>query len=117
MAKYRDGLGIIADILHAAGSGAKKTRIMGVANLSYTLFEKYLEDTVQIGFLRMNDDGFEVTEKGKDFLEKYMSFSNRYSKLESELRSVLSERDVLKSMCQPAKNGKVKVVCGRKRRK
>jgi predicted transcriptional regulator len=42
MGKYRDGLGIIADILHAAGSGAKKTRIMGVANLSYTLFEKYL---------------------------------------------------------------------------
>ncbi|MGD0977571.1 MAG: winged helix-turn-helix domain-containing protein [Candidatus Bathyarchaeia archaeon] len=117
MAKYRDGLGIISDILHAAGSGTKKTRIMGVANLSYRLFEKYLEDTVQIGFLRMSDDGFEVTEKGQDFLEKYVSFSGRYSKLESELRSVLSEKEVLRRMCQPSRNGKVKAVCGRKRQR
>jgi len=115
MAKYRDGLGIIADILHAAGSGAKKTRIMGVANLSYTLFEKYLRDTVQIGFLRLSDGGFKVTEKGQEFLEKYVSFSGRYSKLESELASVLSEREALKRMCLPSRNGKV--VCGRKRRK
>jgi predicted transcriptional regulator len=117
MAKYRDGLGIIADILHAAGSGAKKTRIMGVANLSYRLFEKYLGDTVQIGFLRMSDGGFEVTKKGQNFLEKYVSFSTRYSKLESELRNVLSEREVLTRMCQPSRNRKFKVVCGRKRRK
>ena len=117
MAKYRDGLGIIADILHAAGSGAKKTRIMGVANLSYTLFEKYLKDTIQIGFLRMSNGGFEVTEKGQNFLEKYVSFSSRYSKLESELRSILSEREVLKNMCEPSRNGKVKAACGRKSRK
>jgi predicted transcriptional regulator len=117
MAKYRDGLGIIADILHAAGSGNKKTRIMGVANLSYRLFEKYLEDTVQTGFLRMSDGGFEVTEKGQDFLEKYLSFSSRYSKLESELKGALSEREALRRMCQPSKNGKVTAVCGRKRQK
>jgi predicted transcriptional regulator len=117
MGKYRDELGIIADILHAAGSGAKKTRIMGVANLSYRLFEKYLRDTVQIGFLRMNDGGYGVTEKGQDFLEKYFSFSCTYSKLESELQSVLSEREVLKRMCQPSRNCRVKAVCGRKRRR
>jgi predicted transcriptional regulator len=115
--KYRDELGIIADILNAAGSGAKKTRIMSVANLSYRLFEKYLRDTVQIGFLRMNDDGYGVTEKGQDFLEKYFSFSSTYSKLESELQTVLSEREVLKRMCQPSRNGRVKAVCGRKDRK
>jgi predicted transcriptional regulator len=117
MVKYRDGLGIVADILRAAGSGAKKTRIMGVANLSYRLFEKYLGDTVQIGFLRMSDGGFEVTEKGLDFLEKYVSFSGRYSELESELRSVLSEREALRRMCRPSRNGKIRATCGRKRRK
>jgi predicted transcriptional regulator len=117
MAKYRDGLRIIADILHAAGSGTKKTRIMGLANLSYRLLEKYLGKTVQTGFLRLNDEGYEVTEKGQAFLEKYEDFSSRYSKLESELQSALFEREVLKRMCQPLRNGKLKAVCGGKRRK
>ena len=115
MAKYRDGLGIIADILHAAGSGTKKTRIMGVANLSYRLLEKYLGRTVQTGFLRLNDEGYEVTEKGQDFLEKYHGFSSRYSKLESELQSAMLEREVLKRMCQPLENYKLRAVAGRKR--
>ena len=47
MAKYRNGLSIIADILHVAGSGAKKTHIMYFANLSHELLEKYLSATVQ----------------------------------------------------------------------
>jgi predicted transcriptional regulator len=115
MAKYRDGLEIIADILHAAGSGAKKTRIMGAANLSYRLFEKYLRRTVQNGFLRLNNEGYEVTEKGQAFLEKYYALSCRHSKLESELQSVLSERETLKRMCQSVRNSKPKVVYGGKR--
>jgi predicted transcriptional regulator len=117
MGRYRDGLGIIADILHAAGSGSKKTRIMGVANLSYRLFEKYLGRTVQVGFLRLNDEGYEVTEKGQNFLEKYHDLSGRYSKLNSELQSVLCEKETLKRMCQPLRNGKLKAVCGRKRQR
>ena len=117
MGKYRDGLGIVADILHAAGSGAKKTRIMGVANLSYRLFEKYLGETVQVGFLRMNDVGYEVTEKGQAFIEKYNDFYSRYSKLENELQSVMSEREVLKRMCRDLGNDSLNAACGRKRRK
>jgi predicted transcriptional regulator len=115
MGKYRDGLGIIADVLHAAGSGSKKTRIMGVANLSYKLFEKYLGRTVQVGFLQLNDEGYEVTEKGQDFLEKYHAFSNRYSRLESELQSALYEREILKRMCQPLRCDKLKAMARRKR--
>lgn len=118
MGKYRDMLGIIADILRAAGSGSKKTRIMGVANLSYRLFEKYLGRTVQSGFLRLNGDGYEVTEKGQAFLEKYFAFSSRSSKLENELQSVEFERETLKRMCQPIRNGKPKArgANGRRRR-
>ncbi|MGA3192924.1 MAG: winged helix-turn-helix domain-containing protein [Candidatus Bathyarchaeia archaeon] len=117
MGKYRDMLGIIADMLHAAGSGSKKTRIMGVANLSYRLFEKYLGRTVQAGFLRLNGEGYEVTEKGQDFLVKYLALSSKYSMVESELQSVMYEREVLKRMCQPSRNGKLKAMCGGKRRK
>lgn len=101
MTKYRDRLEIIADILRAAGSGAKKTRIMYVANLSYGLFEKYLGRTVQVGFLRLNDEGYEVTKKGETFLEKYFAFSSRYSQVERDRQSVLLEREVLETMCQP----------------
>ena len=115
MAKYRDGLRIIADILHAAGSGTKKTRIMGLSNLSYRLLEKYLGQTVQNGFLRLNDEGYEVTKKGQAFLEKYEDFSSKYSKLESELQSAIFEREILKRMCQPLENRKLKTVAGRKR--
>jgi predicted transcriptional regulator len=115
MGKYRDGLGIIADILHAAGSGSKKTRIMGVANLSYRLFEKYLGRTVQVGFLQLNDGGYEVTEKGQDFLEKYNDFSSRYSMLERELQNAIFEREILWRMCGPMRNRKLKAVGGGKR--
>jgi predicted transcriptional regulator len=118
MIKYRDGLGIIADILHAAGNGAKKTHIMYFANLSYGLLEKYLWATVQSGFLRLNGDGYEVTERGQAFLEKYLAFSSRSSKLENELQSVEFERETLKRMCQLLENGKPKArsAKGRKRR-
>jgi predicted transcriptional regulator len=118
MGRYRDGLKIIADILsvaRGAGSGAKKTRIMYIANLSHELLEKYLWATVHSGFMRLNGDGYEVTEKGQAFLEKYLAFSSRSSKLESELHSVEFERETLKRMCQPVKGGKLKVANGRKR--
>ena len=115
MAKYRDRLGIIADILHAAGSGSKKTRIMGVANLSYGLLQKYLWATVHSGFLRVNNDGYEVTEKGRAFLEKYLDFSSRYSKLEDELQNAMFEREVLKRMCQPVSQTRARMSAGRKR--
>jgi predicted transcriptional regulator len=114
MAKYRDGLGIIADILHAAGNGAKKTHIMYLANLSYGLLEKYLWATVHSGFLHANSEGFEVTEKGEAFLEKYLALSSRSLKLENEVQSVMFEREILKRMCQPLRNDKPKMARGRK---
>jgi predicted transcriptional regulator len=116
MAKYRNGLGIIADILNAAGSGAKKTRIMYVANLSHDLLEKYLRETVDIGFLRLNSEGYEVTGRGKAFLEKYADYSGKYSKLESELQSARFEREILERMCQPLSRDRNRGAVGRRGR-
>jgi DNA-binding PadR family transcriptional regulator len=90
---------------------------MYIANLSHELLEKYLRETVQVGFLRTNDGGYEVTEKGQAFLEKYLEYSSRYSKLENELRNALFEREILKRMCQPLRNTRLKAVCGRRRRR
>lgn len=117
MARYRDGLKIIADILsvaRGAGSGAKKTRIMYLANLSHELLEKYLWATVHSGFMRSGGDGYKVTEKGQAFLEKYLAFSSRSSKLETELQSSRFEREALERMCQPLRNSKLRAVGRRK---
>jgi predicted transcriptional regulator len=115
LVKYRDSLNIIADILGVAGSGAKKTRIMYVANLSYGLLEKYLDETVDLGFLRFDGNCYAVTEKGEAFLEKYSAFSRRNSEAEKKFRSISFEREALKRMCERPSAIKARAGNGRKR--
>ena len=100
MPKYRSRLEIIADVLEAVGDGAKKTRIMYIANLSYKLLGKYLKKTVEADLLNFNNDHFEVTEKGRLFLERFKDFSSRYAKLEREREEISFEREVLERMCE-----------------
>jgi predicted transcriptional regulator len=104
MAKYRDRLEIIVDILNAAGQGAKKTKIMYAANLSYRLLEKYLHETTKMGFIYHNGGGYEATDKGRTFLEKYADFSSKYSKIDSEFQRLLFERESLERLCEPMKS-------------
>ena len=99
MVKYRRRFEIIADIISAAEKGAKKTRIMYFANLSYKLLKKYLENTVKVGFVRESGGGYESTEKGRIFLEKYTEFSSRYSKLVTDFEALKFEMEVLERMC------------------
>jgi predicted transcriptional regulator len=115
LAKYRNRLNIIADILGVAGSGAKKTRIMYIANLSYGLLEKYLGETVGSGFLRFDGDCYAVTERGKAFLEKYSAFSRRSSVVEKKFRSISFEREALKRMCERPRTVRARAGNGRKR--
>lgn len=109
MAKYRRRFEIIADILNAAKNGAKKTRIMYVANLSHRLLEKYLMETINVGFIRFNNDCYEVTEKGRMFLERYEHFSSKYSRVLKELESMRFEMEVLERMCTSASDADPKV--------
>jgi len=102
VSKYRSRLEIIADVLNAVGDGAKKTRIMYIANLSYKLLEKYLKKTFEAGLISSNNDLYEVTEKGRVFLERFNDFSSRYSKLEMKLEEISFERQVLERMCELA---------------
>ena len=105
MSKYRRRLEIIAGVLYAANKGAKKTRIMYIANLSHSLLVKYLDKTVAIGFIRANSDGYCVTARGQAFLEKYSDLSSKYSRIESELQSMTFEREILEKMCESPSNG------------
>jgi predicted transcriptional regulator len=97
--KHRKRMEIVADVLRATGRGARKTRIMYNANLSSRVFKKYLEESVNIGFLSFNDAFYQVTESGELFLKKYVDFSNRYSKVGKELQSVALEGAALERMC------------------
>jgi DNA-binding PadR family transcriptional regulator len=49
--------------------------------------------------------GYEVTEKGKTFLEKYGDFSASYSRIEDQLKKILLEREALERMCESTKRG------------
>jgi predicted transcriptional regulator len=99
LARYRRRFEIIADILSVAEKGAKKTRIMYIANLSYKLLQKYLEETMKVGLIQLKDDRFQLTEKGQLFLGAYSKFSNRYSLYARDLESLRSEMKNLEQMC------------------
>ena len=47
LAMNRDRVDIVAAILEAVNSGASKTRIMNMAHLSFSLFEKYTQSAMR----------------------------------------------------------------------
>lgn len=99
--KYRRRFDILADIIRVAGAGARKTRIMYFANLSFALLNKYLEDALHVGFLRFTGEEYLVTKKGEAFLERYRAFAGRYSSVEEDLNELEGEAEALDRMCRP----------------
>ena len=67
---------IIADMLKTAKDGAKKTRIMYGANLSYELLEVYLPKLVEEGLLKRRDENgvYHLSAKGRGFLKRFAEF-------------------------------------------
>ena len=75
---HRCRIDIIADILNASRGGAKRTHLMYQCNLSFRQLKSYSHFLLKMGFLRLvikereSDGGaYEVTEKGKKFLQAY----------------------------------------------
>lgn len=99
--KYRSRLQIIADILYIAGKGARKTRIMYQANLSYDLLKRYLAETLEAELLSIDKDAklYAVTQKGKEFLEKYEKHSKRCNRLQEQFADARKDEMVLEGMC------------------
>lgn len=106
--RYRRRFEIIADVLRVAGQGSKKTKIMYFANLSYLLLKKYLDDTLRVGFLKFDGEGYAVTDQGQAFLERFTEFSSRSARVRRDVANLSSEEDMLNRMCRPkkAKTGK-----------
>lgn len=100
MVKYRDRLQIIADMLSIVSEGARKTRIMYQANLSYKLLCRYLSEVLDARLVTFNDeDCYVLTAKGEEFLSRYGEYSRLCKDLEDQLGLVNGEKGVLEKMC------------------
>lgn len=99
MSKYRSRLEIVAAVLSVVNDGAKKTHIMYKANLSYKLLNRYLSEVLDAGLVRLGNDGwYEITEKGRVFLEKFNGYSSRNDRVRKQISDVESEREDLESL-------------------
>ena len=108
LGKNRDRLGIFAAILEAAlsvesDSGSSKSRIMSMANLSFSLMEKYLDYVVRAGFVEEKNSRYKITERGKEFLKQYKQFHERYVSVQRLLESLEHEREQLSRLCKSPK--------------
>lgn len=67
---------VIADILHIARNGARKTRIVYGANINFKLLNNYLKRLERSGLITTDPrDGaiIKTTEKGREYLRQYES--------------------------------------------
>ena len=102
MGQYRKRLEIIADILSVVKGGARKTRIMYQANLSYKLLTLYLRFVREAGLVSTKVKGtYILTQKGHEFLEKYEQYSQRNEQIETELKNVQREKGILEALYIP----------------
>ena len=101
MSKYRDRLEIVMDMLSVIGDngGARKTRIMYMANLSWELLVRYLNNLLESGIVRCAaSDCYMLTSKGKRLLEKCSNYHEHNKTVKDQLNDVESERAVLEKM-------------------
>ncbi len=63
---------IIAEILKIAAMGTKKTRLVYLSNLNFTILKDYLDLLLKKEFLEFSDEELFTTLKGFLFVEKYV---------------------------------------------
>jgi predicted transcriptional regulator len=98
LGSHRTALQILADILSVARGGARKTRIMYQANLSFRLLNRYLGYAMEIELIsasRSGDGRYALTLKGHEFLEKYSKYSLQSRQLEEQQRVIVKEKATL----------------------
>ena len=69
MSRRRGRHGIVVEILEIARNGAKKTKIMYKARLSYSQLEKYLNALRKEGFITEESGVWKTTERGLDVIK------------------------------------------------
>ena len=100
LGKNRERISIIAAILEAANSGSTRTRIMFRANLSFSLLEKYLNISVNAGFVSVEGSVYKLTLRGQEYLRQYKIFEERYIRAQKLLEALDNERELLSQSCE-----------------
>jgi len=103
LGSYRSKYDIIADILHVVkgNDGAKKTRIMYGANLSYKVLTRYLAEVLEACLIKFQRGKrcYVLTAKGKKFLEQYRDYSKRNKNVAHQLETVNAKKRHLEELC------------------
>jgi predicted transcriptional regulator len=101
LGNYRKRLDIIADILGVVNQGAKKTQVMYQANLSYKLLSKYLVEVLNFGlvYFEVTKERYQLTHKGRSFLEAYKEYSRRNRHAEKQLNNIQEKKKALEGLC------------------
>jgi|OSPMetMinimDraft_2_1075162.scaffolds.fasta_scaffold01218_2 predicted transcriptional regulator len=81
---------IIYSILRGCSEGSKKTRLMYLAKLNYSVFMKYIYNMKEMNLIEFNEGKCVLTDKGKRVLELLDKYMEMYSKL-NEVRMKLEE--------------------------
>lgn len=68
---HRSSLRIVADVLRAAMYENTKSCLFRQANLNHVRGERYLDFCVERRLIRPHADGYEVTEKGRAYLNDW----------------------------------------------
>ncbi len=83
MAKKRERLGVIKDILNAIreNRSIKPTRLLYASNLSPQMFKEYINELISKKFINLDigkkdKKTFSLTKKGNEFLEEYRVIEN-----------------------------------------
>ena len=94
----RDNIDIVAAVLKAAETGAGVTRLMVSANLSHALTKKYLKITIESGLLQRNGQLYEITEKGRRYLQAYGNIQTSNIQIQELVKTAACQKTTLRQM-------------------
>ena len=86
--RYRSKIEVLRDFLSAVREAPKKTRIMGIANLKTTAFERYLALSAGLDLVQSVSGGYCLTPKAEATLAAIEGFLSRGAELDTALRDL-----------------------------
>lgn len=102
LGKHRSRIRILAKILSVVNqnNGAKKTRIMYDAYLSYELLTRYLTDLVNANLIiYKKDNTYILTSVGEQFLSKFAEYSKLDQDIKEKVNHIKKQKLILEKIC------------------
>jgi hypothetical protein len=96
--RYRTKIEVLRDIVRAATSEKRKTRIIGMANLNQVSFQRYSALGVSLGLLEPSGSGLAATPAAEEWLGAVDTILSKSSEVAAAI-------DTLYRLTQPERNG------------